>query len=265
MVHRSVLLLGLFSTTSMLAFAQSPRLLDREWRMLALHSAPAAQSGAQAQPTLLLNSKTGHASGFAGCNQWTGTFTQTGDKIEFGPIARSKRACATGMEIESAFLEHLRQTRSMATGVGALELLDGKGKLLVRFNAASTVSANERTIPAGFKAHDGFAARSVSYRCAGGKALTVEYLHLERGVQLAALAFKGKVHVLQAEAGSASYSALNLSSAMRWQISADLGLLSTQAATAGARATALLKECRALKPAPLNAVDQRNSPGLPGT
>lgn len=74
-----------------------------DWRVVSLDGR--AVEGERA-PTLRFES--GRASGFAGCNRWTGEARLTGEGLSLGPIAATKMACiGEGDEIERLFLELL--------------------------------------------------------------------------------------------------------------------------------------------------------------
>ncbi|MPW19876.1 META domain-containing protein [Paraburkholderia sp. CNPSo 3157] len=67
--------------------------------------------GASGEPvTLVLSTESGmrRASGFSGCNRYTGTYMLKDGKLSFGPLAGTRMACATpGGKIEAAYLDAL--------------------------------------------------------------------------------------------------------------------------------------------------------------
>ena len=67
--------------------------------------------GASGEPvTLVLSTESGQrrASGFSGCNRYTGTYALKEGKLSFGPLAGTRMACATpGGKIEGAYLDAL--------------------------------------------------------------------------------------------------------------------------------------------------------------
>jgi heat shock protein HslJ len=69
------------------------------------------------QLTLFMNSD-GTLSGFAGCNNYNGRYTLTGQTTEFGktisigPLASTKMFCADTAELESKYLASLEQTKT---------------------------------------------------------------------------------------------------------------------------------------------------------
>jgi len=74
-------------------------------------------------------------SGYAGCNQFTGSVTVTGDGIAFGPIASTRRMCADAMQQEDAFLQALENARRFAVSGENLAIEDASGEVSMRFVA----------------------------------------------------------------------------------------------------------------------------------
>jgi heat shock protein HslJ len=79
----------------------------------------AAAAGPAGHPiTLDLSTATGQrrASGFSGCNRYTGTYTLKNGLLSFGPLAGTRMACVgLGGDIEGAYLDAL--THIVRTGV----------------------------------------------------------------------------------------------------------------------------------------------------
>jgi heat shock protein HslJ len=110
-------------------------LLDRDWALAALGE-PAAPIGPAAHPpTLRLDSKEGRASGFAGCNRFSGGYELAGNRVVFGPLMSTKMACERGMDVESRYLEALGKVNAWSVDAGEL-VLRGGGAVL-RFRAAA--------------------------------------------------------------------------------------------------------------------------------
>jgi len=85
-----------------------------EWKQAdgALRTVPGpANAGSHAGPiTLDLSAATGQrrASGFSGCNRFTGTYTLKNGLLSFGPLAGTRMACiGPGGDIEGSFLDGL--------------------------------------------------------------------------------------------------------------------------------------------------------------
>lgn len=70
----------------------------------------------------------GRASGFSGCNRFTGGFKRDGDALTVGPLGGTMMACPEPrMAIEKAFLERLSGTHRVAISGDRLTLTPGSG------------------------------------------------------------------------------------------------------------------------------------------
>jgi len=107
------------------------------WKLVRLGEAPVAVSAGQAEPHLVFASDALQVSGSGGCNRITGGFTLEGDRVHLGPLAGTMMACANGMQQEQRFLESLNHVERYRMSVQQLELLDGSGAVLARFEAAA--------------------------------------------------------------------------------------------------------------------------------
>ena len=84
--------------------AVSSSITDRDWELTTLggRAAPLGAGGRRA--TLRLDSGTGRAAGFAGCNQFGGSFKLEGSNLTFEPQGATRMACAEGMQLEQSYL-----------------------------------------------------------------------------------------------------------------------------------------------------------------
>lgn len=73
--------------------------------------------------------------GFGGCNRFTGTYQQNGDRLTFGKMAMTFMACTEEMDTERDFAAALEQVRSWKILGDHLELFDSSGSLLARLEA----------------------------------------------------------------------------------------------------------------------------------
>jgi len=81
-----------------------PSITDRDWSLVSIGDRT-DPSGMDGKPlTLRLDSATSHASGYAGCNQYGGSYTLAGDKLTFGPTMSTKMFCEPTQQLEDAFL-----------------------------------------------------------------------------------------------------------------------------------------------------------------
>ncbi len=74
-------------------------------------------------------------SGYAGCNQFFGSVTVTGDGLAFGPLASTRRMCAEVMEQEDAFLQALENAHRFTISGEDLEIENANGEVTLRFVA----------------------------------------------------------------------------------------------------------------------------------
>ena len=99
-----------------------PPLVGTEWSLIELDGQPAPLGAGEKPATLSLTTSDGRASGFAGCNRWSGTYERSGDQLRFGRLISTKMACSSGMELEQRFLGALEKVRSYAITLTGLEL-----------------------------------------------------------------------------------------------------------------------------------------------
>ena len=103
-----------------------------EWQLVSLGGTPAGLGANGHSATLLLDAVAGRASGYAGCNQFSGAYTLTSGALTFGPLAMTRMACAQGGELERRYSMALEQTTDWKVTAKGLELLRGS-TLLARF------------------------------------------------------------------------------------------------------------------------------------
>jgi heat shock protein HslJ len=103
-----------------------------EWRLVSI-GGTAVGTGANGQPaTLRLDETSGRASGYAGCNQFSGSYTLSGSSISFGPLAITRMACAQDGELESRYTMALGQVTGWKMTSTGLDLRRGS-TLLAKF------------------------------------------------------------------------------------------------------------------------------------
>ena len=107
------------------------------WKLVRLGEAPVEVSVGQAEPQLVFASDALQVSGSGGCNRITGGFTLADDRLHLGPLAATMMACVNGMEQEQRFLKSLNHVQRYRISGQQLELLDGSGAVLARFEAAA--------------------------------------------------------------------------------------------------------------------------------
>jgi putative lipoprotein len=80
-----------------------------------------------------------HASGFSGCNRYTGSYSregtsQHGSALGFGPVAGTLMACVEGGDVEQAYLQILGKVDAFRLQGNRLSLLQGP-EVLATFRA----------------------------------------------------------------------------------------------------------------------------------
>lgn len=118
------------------ADAETPGLLDREWRLVALNDEPVEPENEERRPNLTLHSEENRMSGFTGCNRMFGAYELDGERLSFGQIGVTKMACPDTMELERKFLDAVQATGSFYLTGPELELFDAEGRNVARFRAA---------------------------------------------------------------------------------------------------------------------------------
>ena len=105
------------------------------WRLKEL---PGAQSAALAKlhRPVTLRFESGRLSGFAGCNNFSGSYALEGDQLKIGPVASTQMACAEpGSSIETAFHKALSGTLRYAVDGDQLTATTASGDTM-RFQRA---------------------------------------------------------------------------------------------------------------------------------
>lgn len=101
-------------------------IVGSEWRLIELDGRPVAAPSAP--PTLLLSEDT-KASGFAGCNRYTGSYDLAQERLTFGRLASTRMYCAESMDVEQRFLAALEKTHSYRRDGAELTLVGDSGTI----------------------------------------------------------------------------------------------------------------------------------------
>jgi heat shock protein HslJ len=111
-------------------------LFDTQWRLVELGGDPAPLGSGDRSIHLVMTSEEPRAHGFAGCNNFMGTFKTDGVELRFGPLATTMMACSETMELEREFLDVLASTNGYSIERAQLTLVDDAGTPLARFAMA---------------------------------------------------------------------------------------------------------------------------------
>lgn len=95
------------------------------------------------RPTMSFSTAEGElrAAGFAGCNRWFGTVTQTDDGLSFGAVGATRMMCPEQqMATERSFLAALGQTLLAQMDGAQLILVGAEAAEVARFDAMAAPS-----------------------------------------------------------------------------------------------------------------------------
>ena len=105
------------------------------WVLTRLQTELIHLSPGQREPFMALESNAGRVTGFGGCNRFSATYKLAkGGKLTLGPIASTRMACFAN-DFESPFFQALGAVRAHRIADATLELLDGRGAVVARFEA----------------------------------------------------------------------------------------------------------------------------------
>ena len=105
---------------------------NTHWKLTNIGDSPVTAPSPN-EPHLILDSKTHRVSGSGGCNRLMGSYELTGDQLTFSHVGSTRMACAEGMDTEKQFLDALGKVKTWKLAEHQLELRDGEGHLVARF------------------------------------------------------------------------------------------------------------------------------------
>ena len=130
---RTLFVSALLLLTACTSTTNPEALRNREWRLTWVEQFPTMPAGV-ATPTLRFEGD--RIAVQTGCNSAGGTYRANGDRLTFGDVISTKRACVeeAGNRLEAAYLGALERTRRYRIVDGQLELLDDISAVVARFN-----------------------------------------------------------------------------------------------------------------------------------
>ena len=108
-------------------------LTNTYWKLVELDGA-AVEPGEGKELHMILRGDD-QVAGYAGCNQFTGSVTVTGDGLAVGPIASTRRMCPDVMQQEDAFLQALESAHRFDISGEDLAIENAGGEIVMRFVA----------------------------------------------------------------------------------------------------------------------------------
>ena len=103
--------------------------LTGDWRVASVAGGP---PGPVPPGVRLAFGTDGRLTGNLGCNDVFGPYEVEGERLSFGPIALTARACFAPAPFEGPVADALPRTRRYRTAAGGVELLDEAGTVLLR-------------------------------------------------------------------------------------------------------------------------------------
>ncbi|MFO1106696.1 MAG: META domain-containing protein [Amaricoccus sp.] len=113
-------------------------LANTYWKVVRLGKTDIKAGVGGREPHLVLHEGEGRFSATIGCNQLSGSFTRTGDRLAFGPAASTRMACPPPLDAWEQMLgKSLAATTSWRVNGQALELLDATGMQIALFQSVA--------------------------------------------------------------------------------------------------------------------------------
>ena len=108
---------------------------EKYWKLIELSGQPVPTL--ENEPYLILRVIDKRVNGFGGCNTFTGSYelNEAASRIRFDQVASTMMACASGMDVETAFHEVLRTVDNYALNGDHLTLNRARMAPLARFEA----------------------------------------------------------------------------------------------------------------------------------
>ena len=127
------LLAGLLASCERIRRVSPAPLLGATGTLVELEGQSAGGGQASRPATLMLDVNTTRASGFAGCNQFGGSYALQPPSLQFSGLVNTRMACpGDGDVLERRYLAALVATRSYRLEGKVLQLLNGQ-RVLARF------------------------------------------------------------------------------------------------------------------------------------
>jgi heat shock protein HslJ len=106
-----------------------PQLAGVNWKVTSFNNGRQAVVGVLGESSLTLSFEDGKVSGSAGCNNFHGSYSTEGNKVAFGPLATTRRACGEAlMTQESGFLAALASAVTWSIDGNVLDMHRADGE-----------------------------------------------------------------------------------------------------------------------------------------
>jgi putative lipoprotein len=115
-----------------LQMARTISLQGPDWYLHSL-GGEAVDIALEARPHIHFDPQADTFHGFAGCNNFKGSYSLDGTRLELGPAAATRKACVSGMDVEGRFLAVLQEVGSWRLEDGQMVLGDAERQEVARF------------------------------------------------------------------------------------------------------------------------------------
>ncbi|MCI5179613.1 MAG: META domain-containing protein [Candidatus Electrothrix sp. AW3_4] len=105
---------------------------NSRWSLLQVYGKKLEPDTLKKRPFLKIQRGKQRIQGFAGCNEFTGSWLFNNNRFMLRRIPSTRMACPLGMTVEYAFLQALDNTRKYTIKGNILRLYDGKGKVIAK-------------------------------------------------------------------------------------------------------------------------------------
>ena len=126
---------GALADRYVLAKVPKGGVMERYWKLVELNGQPLPKL--DHAPWLILEEADGRMNGFGGCNSFTGSYKldAAASRLSFAQIATTSMACISGMDVEQAFYEALRNADNYSLAGDHLTLNRARMAPLARLEA----------------------------------------------------------------------------------------------------------------------------------
>lgn len=95
-----------------------------DWRLVTLQGNSPVVSATGHDPSLELT-ESRKATGYSGCNRFSGSYTLNGDSLRFGPLVTTRMACSGNFSLEQQYLAALGAVTRYQVNTDSLVLYKG--------------------------------------------------------------------------------------------------------------------------------------------
>lgn len=104
-----------------------------KWLVVEVSGAPVSPLAEEKQPHIMFDPAQKKVTGFAGCNNFFGSYELNGSSLKFGPVGSTRMSCPDlQLSLETEFLKALGKTRGWELRGNVLLILDDSD-VLARF------------------------------------------------------------------------------------------------------------------------------------